>query len=73
MIETTAGEVAEEITRRGISSTQKLLLTIEPGESETALDARAEADIAAGRVVPHSVVRVWLSELAGGTVNTFAR
>ena len=33
---------------------------------EAALDAEAEADIRAGRVVPHEVVREWLNKLAKG-------
>jgi predicted transcriptional regulator len=33
---------------------------------EARLDAEAEAAIAAGRVVPHEKVRVWLTKLASG-------
>ncbi|HYD99819.1 MAG TPA: hypothetical protein VEH84_10570 [Alphaproteobacteria bacterium] len=38
---------------------------IDEAEEERAI-AEAEADIAAGRVVPHSEVRKWLLELAAG-------
>ena len=33
---------------------------------EARLDAEAEADYAAGRVVPHERVRAWLAKLARG-------
>ena len=33
---------------------------------EARLDAEAEADVAAGRVVPHERVREWLTKLAKG-------
>jgi hypothetical protein len=33
---------------------------------EARLDAEAEADFAAGRVVPHKTVREWLEKLARG-------
>jgi predicted transcriptional regulator len=33
---------------------------------EARLDAEAEADIVAGRVVPHEKVAAWLDELAEG-------
>jgi predicted transcriptional regulator len=33
---------------------------------EASLDAEAEADYAAGRVVPHARVREWLAKLANG-------
>jgi predicted transcriptional regulator len=35
-------------------------------EAEARLDAEAEADVAAGRVVPHERVREWLMRLAKG-------
>ena len=35
-------------------------------EVEARLDAEAEADVAAGRVVPHERVREWLARLAKG-------
>jgi predicted transcriptional regulator len=35
-------------------------------ETEARLDAEAEADIAAGRVIPHERVRTWLGQLARG-------
>jgi predicted transcriptional regulator len=35
---------------------------------EARLDAEAEADFAAGRVVPHERVREWLLQLAKGEV-----
>ena len=35
-------------------------------DAEAALDAEAEADYAAGRVVPHERVREWLARLARG-------
>lgn len=35
-------------------------------EVEARLDAEAEADYAAGRVVPHERVREWLAKLARG-------
>ena len=35
-------------------------------EAEARLDAEAEADRAAGRVVPHERVREWLAKLARG-------
>lgn len=35
-------------------------------EAEARLDAEAEADYAAGRVVPHERVREWLAKLARG-------
>jgi len=34
--------------------------------TEARLDAEAEADYAAGRVVPHERVREWLAKLAKG-------
>jgi predicted transcriptional regulator len=34
--------------------------------SEARLDAEAEADLAAGRVVPHERAREWLKRLARG-------
>lgn len=34
--------------------------------AEARLDAEAEADVAAGRVVPHERVREWLKRLAKG-------
>lgn len=34
--------------------------------AEARLDAEAEADVAAGRVVPHERVRDWLAKLAKG-------
>ena len=34
--------------------------------AETRLDAEAEADVAARRVVPHERVRDWLKQLAKG-------
>jgi predicted transcriptional regulator len=34
--------------------------------AEARLDAEAEADYAAGRVVPHEWVREWLAKLAKG-------
>ncbi len=33
---------------------------------EARLDAEAEADVAAGRVIPHERVREWLAKLAKG-------
>jgi predicted transcriptional regulator len=40
---------------------------LEPDSAfEARLDAEAEADIAAGRVVPHEKVAVWLDGLARG-------
>ena len=35
-------------------------------EAEACLDAEAEADVAAGRVVPHERSRKWLMRLAKG-------
>jgi len=35
-------------------------------EAEARADAAAEADVVAGRVVPHSRVREWLLKLAKG-------
>ena len=35
-------------------------------EVEARLDAEAEADFAAGRVVPHERVRIWLHQLIRG-------
>ena len=43
------------------------IFDIEPDEAfEAHLDAEAEADVAAGRVVPHERVREWLKQLARG-------
>ena len=43
------------------------IFDIEPDEElEAQLDAEAEADVAAGRVVPHERVREWLMQLARG-------
>ena len=33
---------------------------------EARLDAKALADVASGRVVPHATVREWLTKLASG-------
>jgi predicted transcriptional regulator len=45
----------------------KSIFDIEPDEAlEARLDAEAEADFAAGRVVPHERVREWLQRLAKG-------
>jgi hypothetical protein len=41
------------------------IFDLEPDEAfEARLDAEAEADIAAGRVVPHETVAAWLDALA---------
>jgi predicted transcriptional regulator len=46
---------------------QKSIFDMEPDEAhEARLDAKAEADCAAGRVVPHERVREWLLKLANG-------
>jgi hypothetical protein len=43
------------------------IFNLEPDDAlETRLDDEAEADIVAGRVVPHETVTVWLDELAKG-------
>ena len=43
------------------------IFDIPPDEAtEARLDAEAEADYAAGRVVPHERVREWLKRLANG-------
>ncbi len=45
----------------------KPIFDIPPDEAEEArLDAEAEADFAAGRVIPHERVRDWLLKLAKG-------
>jgi predicted transcriptional regulator len=45
----------------------KSLFDMEPDAAhEARLDAEAEADVAAGRVVPHERVREWLTKLARG-------
>jgi len=45
----------------------KSVFDIPPDElAEARLDAEAEADFAAGRVVPHERVREWLTRLANG-------
>jgi len=45
----------------------KSIFDIPPDEAEEArLDAEAEADFAAGRVIPHERVREWLLKLAKG-------
>ena len=45
----------------------KSIFDIEPDEVlEARLDAEAEADYQAGRVVPHEKVRSWLLKLAKG-------
>jgi len=45
----------------------KSIFDIPPDEAEEArLDAEAEADFAAGRVVPHERVHEWLLKLAKG-------
>ena len=41
---------------------------IEDPEAEAAADARAQADVDAGRVVSHERVNVWLKDLAEGRV-----
>ena len=40
-------------------------LPLDPA-AEARADAEAEADVAAGRVVPHDRVRLWLPRLARG-------
>ena len=40
-------------------------LPLDPA-AEARADAEAEADVAAGRVVPHDRVRLWLQRLARG-------
>ena len=43
------------------------IFDMEPdADHEARLDAEAEADYAAGRVVPHERVRTWLAKLAKG-------
>jgi predicted transcriptional regulator len=43
------------------------IFDLEPDDAfEARLDAEAEADIAAGRMVPHEKVAIWLDELAKG-------
>ncbi len=45
----------------------KSIFDIEPDEAlEARLDAEAEAEIDAGKGVPHEQVREWLSKLAKG-------
>jgi predicted transcriptional regulator len=45
----------------------KSILDIEPNEApEARLDAEAEADSAAGRVVSHERVKEWIKQLPGG-------
>jgi len=45
----------------------KSIFDIPPDEAaEARLDAEAEADFAAGRVIPHERVREWLLKLAKG-------
>jgi len=45
----------------------KSIFDIPPDEAaEVRLDAEAEADFAAGRVIPHERVREWLLKLAKG-------
>jgi predicted transcriptional regulator len=45
----------------------KSLFDIPPNAAhEARLDAEAEADYAAGRIVPHSRVREWLMQLSRG-------
>ena len=45
----------------------KSVFDIPPDAAEEArLDAEAEADVAAGRVIPHDRVRAWLVKLAKG-------
>jgi predicted transcriptional regulator len=45
----------------------KSVFDLEPdADHEARLDAEAEADYAAGRVVPHELVVEWLTKLAKG-------
>jgi predicted transcriptional regulator len=45
----------------------KSVFDIEPDAAiEACLDAEAEADYAAGRVIPHERMRDWLAKLAQG-------
>lgn len=46
---------------------REFVFDIEPDEAaEARLDAQAEGDVAAGRVVPHVRVTEWLEKLARG-------
>jgi predicted transcriptional regulator len=51
-----------------MDETEQFSLFDEKEDAETAarLDAEAEADVAAGRVVPHAKVAEWLEKLARG-------
>jgi hypothetical protein len=52
---------------KNMAKTDKSIFDMKPDAAhEAALDAEAEADIRAGRVVPHEVVREWLAKLARG-------
>ena len=43
------------------------IFELDPDDAlEASLDAEAEADIAAGRVVPHERIAAWLDDLAKG-------
>ncbi len=45
----------------------KSIFNIPPDEAlEARLDAQAEADYQAGRVIPHDIKREWLAKLARG-------
>ena len=45
----------------------KSIFEMKPDAAHAArLDAEADADVAAGRVVPHARVREWLAKLARG-------
>ena len=52
--------------KAGMSETQAAYGTESEAAREARLDAEAVADHAAGRVVPHERVRVWLGRLARG-------
>ncbi len=48
-------------------STTRSIFEMKPDAAfEARLDAEAEADYAAGRVVPHEKVRAWLEKLSRG-------
>jgi len=48
------------------SKSKSLFETQPDAAHEARLDAEAEADCAAGRLVPHERVRAWLAKLARG-------
>jgi len=45
---------------------EKSLFEVSDPEAEAAADARAEADVAAGRLIGHDAVRRWLASWGSG-------